>query len=99
MKRKPLIISMLLFFSFVGLLFYFGVRIYIFFSGQYGFINFAISFLLILAETHSIVHSLGFVIGLVRLRKPNPNYHRHANLDKNNLVPWKLNDYEIEVKK
>jgi cellulose synthase (UDP-forming) len=75
----------LVYLSFLGLFLYFGVRLYIFFSNGSGFLNVIISFLLLLAEAHSIIHSLGFVISVVRLRKPGVNYHRHAELDYNNL--------------
>jgi len=84
-KKKTRLFLILVYLSFLGLFLYFGVRLYVFFSNGRGFLNLLISFLLLLAEAHSIIHSLGFIISIIRLRKPNANYHRHAELDRNNL--------------
>ncbi|MCX6795158.1 MAG: glycosyltransferase [Candidatus Falkowbacteria bacterium] len=83
-KRKPIFL-LLLFLSFVGLVFYFAVRLYIFFANHHGILNITISLFLLLSESHSILHSLGFILGLIRLRKKGVNYHRRAKLDLNNL--------------
>lgn len=84
-KKKIQILLLLIRLSFLGLFLYSGVRFYIFLSNNHGPLNLAISFFLLLAEAHSILHSLGFIISVVRLRVPGVNYHRHAELDINNL--------------
>ncbi len=85
MKKRTKLILALTFLSFLGLLFYLTTRLYIFFSNDYNVFGFIISFLLLAAEGHSIIHSLGFIIGLIKLRKPGVNYHRHVELDRKNL--------------
>ena len=85
MKRNKRILSLILWLSFLGLIFYFSVRLFIFFSNGRGIFNIIFSFLLLLAEAHSILHSLGFLISIVNLKKKGVNYHRHVKLDKNNL--------------
>lgn len=87
MKKYRWLFLWFVYLSFLGLFLYFGVRLYIFFSNRYGLVNFIISFFLLLAESHSILHSFGFIIGLISLRKSGANYHRHIELDKNNLPP------------
>lgn len=42
-------------------------------------------FLLFLAESHSIIHSLGFILSAIRIRKRGINYHRKVELDIRNL--------------
>ena len=85
MKRSKIIFSLILWLAFLGIIFYFSVRLFIFFSNGYGFFNIIFSFLLLLAEAHSILHSLGFLISIVNLKKKGANYHRHVKLDKNSL--------------
>lgn len=85
MKKRTRIYLILFSLAALGLFVYFGVRLYVFFSNGHGFLNLAISFFLLLAETHSILHSLGFIIGLIRLRDTSKEHNGHAKLDPNNL--------------
>lgn len=85
MKKHAKILALILWLAFLGLIFYFSVRLFIFFSNGRGVFNILFSFLLLLAEAHSIIHSLGFLISIVNLRKSGANYHRRVELDKKNL--------------
>ncbi len=64
---------------------YFVVRLFIFFSNGYNTFNLIFAVLLLFAESHSILHSLGFITGAIRLEKAGINYHRRVKLSKNNL--------------
>jgi len=66
--------------------FYLLARAYFLFIGtSHSGLNFFFALLLFSAELHSIIHSLGFISSLNRLKKPGANYHRRVQLDPNNL--------------
>ena len=65
----------------LSLFFYFILRVYIYYSQSYGFLNSLFGALLLIAETHSVLQSLGFITNIIRLRRPNINYHRHVKLN------------------
>lgn len=69
----------------LSLVFYSVARIYTFVSNVYSGPDLFLVFLLLLAEGHSVLHSLGFIISSVRLRKRGVNYHRKVKLDKRKL--------------
>ena len=77
--------QIILWLAVLSLVFYSLVRIYTFFSNIYSGIDLFLVFLLLLAEAHSIIHSLGFIISSVRLKKRGVNYHRKVDLDKRSL--------------
>ncbi|MFZ4631794.1 MAG: glycosyltransferase family 2 protein [Patescibacteria group bacterium] len=82
-KRK--LITYISYLSLVSLFFYFILRVYIYYSQSYGFINSLFGALLLAAETHSVLQSLGFISNIIRLRKTGVNYQRHVKLDLKNL--------------
>ncbi len=83
-KRKRLII-IISWVALISLFFYFGLRVYIYYSQSYGFVNSLFGALLLLAESHAVLQSLGFISNIIRLNKPRVNYHRKAKLDLKNL--------------
>jgi cellulose synthase (UDP-forming) len=80
--KKIILIAWL---SFVSLFFYFILRVYVYYSANLGFLNAVFGFILLIAESHSILQSLGFLSRIIRLRKPDANRYYRAELDKNNL--------------
>jgi cellulose synthase (UDP-forming) len=83
--KKNKTISLIAKLSFVSLFFYFILRVYVYYSAKLGFINSLFGFTLLLAETHSILQSLGFLSRIIRLNKPNANIYRRAKLNLKNL--------------
>lgn len=71
--------------SFISLFFYFILRIYVYYNANLNFVNAVFGFILLLAETHSILQSLGFLSRIIRLKKPDANRYYRAKLDTNNL--------------
>lgn len=66
--------------------FYLLARAYFLFVGNsHTVLNFLFALLLFSAEVHSILHSLGFISSLNRLKKPGATYQRKAQLDQKNL--------------
>lgn len=86
MKRRNRKLYLLLaWLSFLSLIFYFTLRIYIYYSQSIGFVNSLFGVLLLIAEAHSILQSLGFISSIIRISRPNSNIYRRAKLDPKNL--------------
>ncbi|HLD31625.1 MAG TPA: glycosyltransferase [Patescibacteria group bacterium] len=85
MKQNKRLFTVIAILATGGLFVYFIARLYIFFSNDYNIFNFLFAFLLLFAESHSILHSLGFITGAIRLNRPGVNYHRHVKLNLNSL--------------
>lgn len=77
--------KIILWLTVLSIVFYSIARIYTFASNVYGVADLLLVFLLFLAEGHSVIHSLGFIISTVRLRRKGINYHRKVELDKRKL--------------
>jgi cellulose synthase (UDP-forming) len=69
--------------AFLSLSIYFGVRVYVYILASQGTANNIFAALLILAEGHSVLHSLGYLYGIMRLKK-NKKYFKRQEIDKNN---------------
>ncbi len=83
--KKAKKITLIAWLSFVSLLFYFTLRVYIYYSIHLGFLNALFGFILLLAEAHSILQSLGFLSRIIRLGKADTNKYQTVNLDNKNL--------------
>lgn len=78
-------ISYLSWLALISLFFYFILRVYTYHNNIHGWLNSVFGAFLLIAETHSILQSLGFISNIIRLGKPGVNYHRKVELDHNNL--------------
>lgn len=85
MNKKNKITILMAFLAAISLLFYFIFRIYVYYSIKLGIFNSLFGLILLLAEGHSILQSLGFLIRIINLKKTDENWYRHAKLNKNNL--------------
>ncbi len=71
--------------SILGVFIYSVARLYTFYFNEFNIPNLVFAFLLLLAEGHSIVQTIGYVAGAIRLKKKDAIYHRKVNLDLKNL--------------
>ena len=85
MNQKNKITILMAFLASISLLFYFIFRMYVYYSIRLGFFSSLFGLILLLAEGHSILQSLGFLIRIINLKKTDENWYRHAKLNKNNL--------------
>jgi cellulose synthase (UDP-forming) len=84
-RRDKQLYSWLAWLSFISLIFYFTLRVYIYYIRSIGFINSLFGVLLLIAEAHSILQSLGFISSIIRLGRPNVNVYRRVKLDPKKL--------------
>ena len=69
----------------ISLFFYIALRIYVYYSNSFNAINAVLGLILLLAESQSIIQSLGFLGRLINLKKTKANYYHRAKIDINNL--------------
>lgn len=84
-RTNKKIIIFVSYLSIISLFFYFGLRIYVYYAQSVGVFNSGFGVILIFAEAHSVIQSLGFLSNIIRLRKPGVNYNRKAKLNEKNL--------------
>jgi cellulose synthase (UDP-forming) len=73
--------------AFVSLFIYFFLRIYIYYSSSVNFVNAFFGLILLMAESHSIVQSLGFLTRIINIKKGSSAYYHRKALDQNDLPP------------
>lgn len=83
MRKKYIVLAAWL--SLFGIFLYLLGRIYTFFTNDFSYWNLIFAIFLFLAEGHSIVHTLGYILGALRLKKRGVTYHRMAELDEKRL--------------
>ena len=71
--------------SVTSLVLYFGIRFYLYFVHSTGIVNILFASLLLFAEGHSLIHALGFLLGVFRLQKTDANSYRRVKLDRRSL--------------
>lgn len=85
-NKKIKKITLVAWLAFVSLFFYFTLRVYIYYVGSYNFLNASVGLILLIAEAHSIIQSLGFLSRIISINKNNAaNYYHRAKLDLKNL--------------